>query len=345
VFYFFILVLALPVWAYEKEETQRTKLPSSPIQVYESRDSEEHLIQTQERDDAVSAEKEKQQNLPVIIIREQPPVQVYSEPLTPQEKLSKARKQAEQQTEDKIRTRLELLRLKDEKARMDKVLDPLEDKDVSVPESAKPAPVQEKASEPFQKSHRFFGHFGIGHLYHHTRRASYSKPIERRGYLYVGGAGLYESNISIEYTFNFSKHRVNYPQTYPRHTLFNLYSHSIAFKYYVSSGRLKPFIGLTGSLNIRKYTTDIADYYSHPPTYYWDQRSSSAFQGGATAGAELWISQKFVAGLEFRWSLSIYSLKDIGTEKESYYSNYLGEQPEPEDMSLYGIQGFFRILF
>ena len=350
-FHFFILILAFPVWAYEKEEVQQSALPSSPIQVYESRDSEKKLVQTQERDDTIPVQKE-QQNPPVIIIREQPPVQVFSEPVTPQEKLSKARKQAEEQTENKIRTRLELLRLQDEKARMDKVLSPLEDADVSVQQST-PAPVQEKEIIEPQKARRAFIHLGMGYLSHYTRSAPFPESIERRGATLTAGFGLYESNkFSIEYLLSFSRHRVVYPpinsQYDPRFTLFDLYSHSIAFKYYVLSGRLKPFIGLVGSLNTREYSTDLAEYHLYNPIYYWDKRSSNAFQGGATLGAELSVTQKFVVGLELRWSLNIHDLKDMGIEKPNhyyYYTAFQAEQPLPEDMSLYSMQGFFRILF
>ena len=349
-FHFFILILALPVWAYEKEEVQQTKLPSSPIQVYESQSSEEELAQTQERD-TIPVQQE-QQNAPVIIIREQPPVQVYSEPLTPQDKLSKARRQAEEQTENKLRNRLELLRLKDEKTRMDKMLSPLEDADVSVQQSTQSAPVEEKVSEP-QKTRRAFIHLGMGYLNHYTSRAPHPESIERRGAAFTGGFGLYESNrFSIEYLLNFSRHRVVYPpinsQYDPRLTLFDLYSHSITIKYYILPGRLKPFIGLVGSLNTREYSTDLAEHHLYNPIYYWDKRSSNAFQGGFTAGAELSITQKFVVGLELRWSLNIHDLKDLGVEKPNhyyYYAAFQAEQPLPEDMSLYGLQGFFRILF
>ncbi|MDE0151245.1 MAG: hypothetical protein OXK80_01950 [Bdellovibrionales bacterium] len=343
-FRFFILILAVPSWAYEREEVQQTKLPSSPIQVYESQSSETDSAQAQEQ----APVQQTQQN-PVIIIREQPSVQVYSEPATPQEKLSRARKQAEEQTENKIRTRLELLRLQDEKARMDKVLSPLEDQDVSVQQSTEPAPVQ-KTIDTTQKSRFSFVHIGMGYLNHYTRSAPYPESIERRGTAFAGGFGLYESRkFSIEYIFNFSRHRVVYPivnpQYDPRYTLFDLYSHSIAIKYYILSGRLKPFVGLVGSLNMREYSTDVAEHLRYTPMYYWHKRHSTAFQGGVTAGAELFITRRFVAGLELRWSLNIHDLKDMGSNHHYYFATFQAEQPLPEDMSLYGIQGFFRILF
>lgn len=351
VFRFFILILAFPSWAYEREEVQHKKLPTSPIQVYESQSSAENSVQAQKQ----APVQQTQQN-PVIIIREQPPVQVYSEPATPQQKLSKARKQAEEQTENKIRTRLELLRLQDEKARMDKMLSPLEDEDVSVQQSAKPAPVQKTIDTP-QKSRFSFVHIGVGYLNHYTRSAPYPQSMERRGTAFSGGFGLYESSrFSIEYIFNFSRHRVLYPpvntQYDPRYTLFDLYKHSVALKYYILSGRLRPFVGIVGSLNMREYTTDLAEQHLlYTPMYYWHKRTSKAFQGGVTAGAELFITRRFVAGLEFRWSLNIHDLRDIGIEKPNHYyyytayAAYQAEQPLPEDMSLYGIQGFFRILF
>ena len=349
-FHFFILILAFPTWAYEREEVQNY---SSPIQVYES--SEKEPVQAKE-------EAPVTQN-PVIIIREQPSVQVYSEPLTPQEKLSRARKQAEEQTENKIRTRLELLRLQDEKTRMDKILTPLEDQDVSIQNPEKTPPVQKQMEETHNVHHPyyvdnhflFFVHIGGGYLNHYTRSAPHPDSIERRGIAFSGGAGLYldeSKRLSIEYTFNFSRHRVVYPilnvQYDPRFTLIDLYSHSVSLKYYILSGRLRPFVGLVGSWNIREYTTELAEISRYSPIYYWDKRSSDAFQGGVTAGAELILSRRFFAGLELRWSLNIHDLKDIGIQNPNhnyYFARFQAEQPLPEDMSLYGIKGFLRILF
>ena len=361
-FYFFILAISLPLWAYEKKEVRQDQLPSSPIQVYESQE-EKAAAQTKEQgrvfmpDNETASRTKKpdetpvQQNSPTtIIIREQPPVQVYSEPLTPQEKLSRARKQAEEHTENKIRTRLELLRLKDEKTRMDQLLSPLQDENVSVQQPQKSAPVQEVKAP---RTHNYFFHVGPGYVNHYTKNSPYPKAIERMGTSWAVGLGLYESHkFSIEYTFNFSKHRVVYPpvnyQYDPRYTQFDLIIHSIALKYYILPGRIKPFVGLIGSFNAREYSTELEQFHRYNPIFYWDKRPSKSFQGGVVAGAEVLIGQNFVIGLDFRFSMNIHDLKDIGIAKEDhyyYYTAFQAQQPLPEDMQLYNLQGFFRILF
>ena len=119
-FYFFILAIALPLWAYEKKEVQETNLRSSPIQVYESKETPTDSYENKERPTESNIQvknpvQQTEQNASgpqTIIIREQPPVQVYSAPLTPQEKLSKARKQAEEETENTIKTRFRAFKAK-----------------------------------------------------------------------------------------------------------------------------------------------------------------------------------------------------------------------------------------
>ncbi len=340
-FRFFIILLALPAGAYEREE--EPQLPSSPIRVYENSEEEKPAGQT-----PVQMQREQ------VIIREQPPIQVYSAPLTPQEKLTRARKQAEEQTENKLKTRLELLRLKDEKARMDKLLSPFEDQHISVPEEQgvlKPEP-----SVPAQtpSARKYFLHLGLGRLNHYNRNPHYPESIQRLGASLTGGLGLYESQkLSIEYTYSFSKHRVVYapvnPLFNPTHTRFDLHSHSLGLKYYVlSSGLIRPFLGGVASLNIRSYTTEVAESHRYDPFYYWNERASRAFQGAFVTGAELFITQNFVLGLDLRLYMNIYDLQDMWvqkTEQYYYYTVFETTQPLPEEMSWYNLQGFVRFLF
>ncbi len=345
-FRFFIAILALPIWAYEKEGVQQTKLPSSPIQVYESQDDEE-VARTKEQD--IAPVQQGQQNPPVVIIREQPPIQVYSEPLTPQDKLTRARRQAEEQTENKIKSRLELLRLQDEKARMDKLLSPLEDQHVSVPQQKESAPVQ----TPKESARKYFIHLGMGHLNHYNRSVYHPDSIERLGASFTAGFGIYEfQKLSLEYTFNFSKHRVAYPPMNhlynPTHTRFSLYSHSIALKFYILSDRIRPFIGAVASLTKRSYTTEVAEHHRYDPFFYWNERASTAIQGAFVTGAELFITQNFVVGLDLRLYMNIHDLKDEWIKRTHHYYYYTAfETPQalPEEMSWYNLQGFVRFLF
>lgn len=347
-FRFFILILALPVWAYEKQETQ---FSSSPIKVYESQDSEEELIQ--KKQEASSLREQQTSSSPAIIIREQPPVQVYSEPLTPQEKLVRTRKQAEEQTEDRIKTRLELLRLRDEKARMDKILSPLDDQHVDVQQTQQRPPIKQEIVEKPQQTRKYFIHLGMGRLNHYTRNLPTPQSIERIGASFTAGFGLYElRKISVEYTFNYSRHSIPYtlnnPSYNPIFTKFHLYSHSLALKYYLFSDRLRPFIGAVASINRRSYTTTVQERYRYSSDFYWNDRSSHALQGAFVTGAELFLAERFIVGIDIRFYVNIYDLEDAWVRKTSYYRHYYEafqvQQPLPEEMSWYNIQGFFRFL-
>ena len=353
VFRFVILMLIFPIWAYEKEGPQQTKLPSSPIQVYESQDEEEagELVQVQAQErERIPVQQEQQTSPTTIIIREQPPVQVYSQPSTPQDKLSRARKQAEEHTENKIRTRLELLRLKDEKARMDQLLSPLDDQHISV-QQGNPAPVQQPAVETFKQARKFFIHVGMGYLNHYNSNSPYPQSIERLGSSFTAGFGLYEfDRFSLEYTFSYSKHRVAYPPINnihynPTETVFRLRGHSLALKYYLSSQRIKPFIGAIISLNRRSYSTAIGELYRRDPIFYLEGRVVTAVQGGVITGLELFITQRIVLGLDARFYMNIHDLEDALGKNNYYYTVFQIQQPLPEEMSWYNLQGFIRILF
>ena len=216
-FHFFILAIALPLWAYEKKEVQQTNLRSSPIQIYESEEksTESNAPETNtENIDLVQQKAEQNSSSPqTIIIREQPPVQVYSAPLTSQEKLSRARKQAEEETEKTIKTRLELLRLKDEKNRMEQLLNPLQDEHISVQQPQKTS-TESMPPPTLQRTRKYFLHAGMGYLNHHTRRTPYPQSIQRVGYSSSLGLGLYDSHrFSIGYTWTFSKHQIIYPHS------------------------------------------------------------------------------------------------------------------------------------
>ena len=352
-FHFLILIIALPLWAYEKKEVRETNLPSSPIQVYENKEEPNAQV----KNIAPVQQTEEEDSPKTIIIREQPPVQVYSVPLTPQDKLSKARKQAEEETENTIKTRLELLRLKDEKARMEQLLTPLEDEHISTVQQPEKTTPDESAAPSSQRTTRYFLHAGMGHLDHYTRRTPYPQSIQRIGTASSLGLGLYDSHkFSIGYTWIFSKHQIIYPipGMAPNLFSFNLQSHSITLKYYVLSKHsklIKPFIGAAASFNIRNYKTLVDElrkydpnYYD--PSYYWHERVSKAFQGALTAGVELLISRYFLIGLDLRFYMNIHDLQDIWLSKDRFYYSqaFQVQMPLPEEMSWYNLQGFIRIL-
>ena len=160
------------------------------------------------------------QALETIQINEQAPIQVYSAPLTHEEKLSQARIRAEQETENKIRARLETMRLREEQKRLNQILTPLEDESVA---TQTPVPVTDPTqshthsdhgysdhshsdrSSHFLSDKGFFVQLSIGQLYYFLNRypqISNSNFQNRNSYLQKLslGIGTYFSRVSLEYS-------------------------------------------------------------------------------------------------------------------------------------------------
>ncbi len=297
----------------------------------------------------------------VIQVNEQAPIQVYSVPLSPQEKLSQARRRAEQHTEDKIRTRLETMRLREEQERLNKILTPLGDEHV-----AAPAPLvsneQTHSYHSKNKASSFFIQLGVGKLYYFLNsypRLSYQNFQGSNNYMQIlsAGLGVYFSRISLEYSPYYNTYRLFYPTDV--YNNIKLYSHELAAKFYfnVQSGSIRPFIGVLAAFQTRTYQTDIDTWNERVARFStyrgltkniftWRGRQSQTLQAGMTAGLEAHLNSHLIIGGEVRGFTNMYDLKDRWNQQQvSYYYQVFPNSPAPEEWSWYRLQFYARYLF
>ena len=327
---------------------------------------------------------EAEENSPVstqlsetIHISEQTPIQVYSAPLTPQEKLSQARIKAEQETEYKIRARLETMRLREEQKRLEQILTPLEDENVA---TQTPAPATSLApSDPSYVDHShvdhshsphssgsktkrgFFIQISISQLYYFLNRypqisnsnfQSHNDYFEKLSL----GLGAYFSRMSLEYSPYFSKYRLTYSESI--YNNIKLRSHEVAAKFYFyQSGSIRAFIGVLGAFQNRTYQTDESVWNEQVERYSsgysgfqrniftWQGRKSRTFQAGMTAGLETLLNQRIAIGGEIRGFINMYDLEDQWNQKYSYFYQIFPESRSPENWSWSRLQLYFRFIF
>ena len=106
---------------------------------------------------------------PSFKVSEQPPTQVYSSPVLRQaDRLSLERQKMEKETERTLRERLELLRLKDEQKRLNRLTAPMDQPGVAVPKNI-PQPQQSQFSQSFKisytPSHPYYISLGLGRIF------------------------------------------------------------------------------------------------------------------------------------------------------------------------------------
>ena len=314
----------------EEAQTERSNYETPPIQIYE--------------------ERPQNSPSPVQQASEQPPIQVLSRPLSPQEKLTRARQNAEKTTEDKIRTQLEVMRLKDEQKRLKQVMAPLEQSPGAVYEKA-PSPIettQQSVQPAPEKSGSFFLHFGVGTLDDFNANPGY---LVTYGNIYTGGVGVYEGeSLSVEYTYSYSKHRLAYTLLGDFHNNINLHNSIFSLKFYPLKRykKFKPFVGIAASYSYRYYTTDLEEWYKGLPNYrqyyhHWHGKRSNTIKGGLVAGAEMRISKFLVLGVDAHYFINVHNFQNRWNTAQSFF--YTHYQQFPEELNWYKLQAFLRIRF
>ena len=295
-----------------------------------------------------------------IQVREQPPMQVYSVPLSSQEKLSQARRRAEQQTEDKIRSRLETMRLKEEQERLSKILTPLEDENVVTHTSSSPEPSEPSSIDPsYERKTRFFIQLEVGKLYYFLQaypQITYNNFQFSNNYLQILslGLGVYFSRISLEYSPHYSSYRLLY--TGDIYNNVKLYSHELAAKFYfhTQSSSVRPFIGILAAFQNRTYQTDQAIWNKQilqhtgglaRDIFTWQGRKSHTLQAGMVAGLEAHLNSQLTIGAEMRGFVNVYDLEDRWNQQNVYYYQVFPNSPSPEEWSWYRLHLYARYLF
>jgi len=120
-----------------------------------------------------------------------------------------------------------------------------------------------------------------------------------------------ESNWVIEGTFLYSNHSVDTYWQYPLYRELDQFDFSIGAKYYILSGKLKPYVGASATYIYRKYMD------RSQGGYYWNidqstnEEDSNSVNGGLTAGVDFAISPRVMIGGGVDYSFNIMNRQDF----------------------------------
>ena len=338
------------------------------------------LAQTEEEDEADLIEEE--QKSPQIIIYENPqqksplineqvPENVYGSPIpTRREKIIEERQKAEQETENIIQERLELMRIRDEKERLRQLMGPLNEQPNVIHSEESSELKKPSSKKSVKRSRPYFFSFGGGYLnfnnYSLTQSLftqsgiydyNYGSPFgygyggygnyypyggnfygiypyssgnffrDRyifSSYLWSASIGIQEGNrVSFEYKLTWSGHVMS-PDVVTGESRFLFLSHTGILKYFLTSGNVRPFLGLGISFNQR---------FAVPPILYGISSLYHSFAAGPVAGIEIFLGERWAIGAMGRYTVNVYQLsshRDFFYNQNSYY--YPRRIPEEMDI-------------
>jgi opacity protein-like surface antigen len=165
----------------------------------------------------------------------------------------------------------------------------------------------------------------------------YSDVSNVRGNYSLGASfGTKFDFMIVEGTFMFSNFDVeqvdgSYNPQFPKMIDMNQYQGSVAAKYQLMSGMVRPVVGGLAAYSYRQYTW--RDVYYGGTTYRGNSSDSHAVDLGVTAGVDLEFNKNFALGFEYKYMFNLASRTDnraiystgfqsSGTplEKLSYYT-------------------------
>ena len=225
----------------------------------------------------------------------------------------------EKETERTLRERLELLRLKDEQKRLNRLTSPMNQPNVSVPKNIQQphSSQQSSFSQSFNTNYTpprpYYISLGLGRIFFSEVEIGENPYSNSRipnkvhsGYLFSAGLGLYTgTRLSFGYLFNLSKHRMTHPDIITQENRFSLYTHSALLKFALFPGRLKPFIGALVSFNQRtawpEYTSAIIPVEAN---HYF------SFYGGPSAGVDLFLGSRVGLSIIISYIMNVYRFQN-----------------------------------
>lgn len=302
---------------------------------------------------------------PAAQVHKQPTTYVEASPLTESraDMMRKARQETELQTETKIVEKLEQSRMEDEKKRAQVLFgdkfDQLGDKSEkssAQPQApaAQPVPVQvipvPMAQPPQTENTRDVIREELQSALK-TEKELPQQPVESRYFGAIAGVSeypdvsnvsgnyslgftfgtKYDSTYAVEGSFLFSNYNLknvdgNGVQYFPFNQDVNQYSGSLALKYFMLNGMVKPVIGGLVQYSYRTYSWSDSSYGNK--NLYKDS-NSHAIDLGAIVGADIDLSARTSIGLDFRYIFNMSSRTNNNSytppgttalEKLSYYT-------------------------
>lgn len=308
------------------------------------------------------------QAVPVV---QQPTTYVEANPLQDSraDQLRRARQDAEISTEKKIVEKLEESRLEDEKRRSEKLFgdrlnqmnepqpqNPVpvysEPQAVQVIPSPAPAPqandedmkaeimdavrteISElKKEEPKKPEQRYYLSGAIG-------MAEYPDVVNVEGNVATGltfGTEM-DSGVVVEAGFHYSNYYIDEYWSYPFFKELDQYNFSIAAKYSLLKGKIRPMVGALAGYTYRKYFD--RGYYNFSYSNE-SEVTSKGFDLGLLAGLDVDLTESFAIGVEYRYVMNVTSRTDSEFLTRRFQPLW-GEPVEELDYTLITLNGKFR---
>lgn len=125
---------------------------------------------------------------------------------------------------------------------------------------------------------------------------------------------LLPTNWAIEGSFLYSNHSVDTYWQYPLYRDLDQYDLGIAAKYYILSGRLKPYVGGSATYIYRKYQdrTMFGDYWNTNPTA--TEEDTHSVNAGLTAGVDFAVSESILLGAGVDYNFNLMSNQDFHSQ-------------------------------
>ena len=218
-------------------------------------------------------------------------------------KLRDVRKEQEIKTEDTLMKELEKHRLVDEQKRVDKIMgNTSQETPIVAP------PVQLLVSEDdrvFGK--KSFVSLGLGFV---TFPFTDVSSLESPAYFFSFGGYGYKGHLIVDLSLYYSKHYLWWEE---KGTEFlkalDQPAFSMSVKISPFSGQMKPYIGVSGSLNFRKWSIEEPEEYREKGEKRWHQ----SFDAGVVVGADIALGEHLGlnADVRYYWNLDTENRKTI----------------------------------
>lgn len=149
----------------------------------------------------------------------------------------------------------------------------------------------------------------------------------------LGVGTIIDEHYGIEANFLYSDHAIQDPYWGSNSPLFkelNQYNIGVAAKYYVLTGKLKPYVGAGIDYVYREYENRVRNGYwgGNNLNYDRDHQTTDAINGSLLAGVDFDLNQSWTIGVNFQYSKNLVDINKF--DRASYYTyNYIPDGTRP----------------
>lgn len=237
--------------------------------------------------------------------------QISAPALVPSEaqKLRDARQRQEIQTEDAIIKELEKQRILDEQKRINRLFK--RGQPVATPQAAPQASSQASAYDSWLFGQKSFISLGAGFVSYPNVLNINSTEHPALSFSF-GGYG-YEGNLIFDVSVFFSRHYLKTPgNPYDVREFIRQWAPSMSVKYSPLQGKMKPYLGLSGSV-IWRWISYVdregipVEFYNQWGTDVGDKKLNQSADVGLALGADVALGTKLGLNVDLRYHVNFYT--------------------------------------